>query len=130
MFAEFKAFLLKTNALALAVGVIIGTALGTVVSSLVKDIIMPPIGLVLGGVDFSQLKIVLQSASGSAKEVSINYGTFINTVISFIIVAFVVFMISKAFLRPEPTPETKLCPFCKEANDPAASRCRACTSQI
>ncbi len=130
MFAEFKAFLMKTNALALAVGVIIGTALGTVVSSLVKDIIMPPIGLVLGGVDFSQLKIVLQSASGSAKEVSINYGTFINTVISFIIVAFVVFMISKAFLRPEPTPETKLCPFCKEANDPAASRCRACTSQI
>jgi len=130
MFGEFKAFLLKTNALALAVGVIIGTALGSVVNSLVNDIIMPPIGLVLGGVDFSQLKIVLQSASGSAKEVAIGYGIFVNTLITFVIVAFVVFMISKAFLRPEPTPETKICPFCKEANDPAASRCRACTSEI
>src|SRR5512140_2819987 len=130
MFGEFKAFLLKTNALALAVGVIIGTALGTVVTSLVKDIIMPPIGLALGGVDFSSLRIVLQSNADPAKVVAINYGTFINTIITFIIVAFVVFLISKAFLRPEPTPETKICPFCKEANDPAASRCRACTSEM
>lgn len=130
MVAEFKAFLLKTNALGLAVGVIIGTALGAVVNSLVNNIIMPPIGLALGGVDFSQLKIVLQSANGTAKEVAIGYGTFINTIIIFVIVAFVVFMISKAFLRPEPTPETKICPFCKEANDPGASRCRACTSEI
>ncbi len=130
MFGEFKAFLLKTNALALAVGVIIGAALGNVVNSLVKDIIMPPVGLLLGGVDFSQLKITLQTNADPAKNVAINYGTFINTIISFVIIALIVFWISKMFLRPEPTPETKVCPFCKEANDPAASKCRACTSAI
>ena len=102
---EFRGFLLKTNALALAVGVIIGTALGTVVNSLVNDIIMPPIGLVLGGVDFSTLKIVLKDAVGGdpATEVAIRYGLFLNAIIAFIVVAFVVWQISKMFIK-EPAP--------------------------
>jgi large conductance mechanosensitive channel len=130
MVGEFKAFLLKTNALALAVGVIIGTALGAVVNSLVNDIIMPPIGMALGGVDFSQFKVVLHSSADPAKEVAIRYGTFINVMITFVIVAFVVFTISRIFLRPAPSPEVKTCLFCKEPNDAAATRCRACTSEI
>ena len=130
MIAEFRGFLTKTNALALAVGVIIGTALGAVVTSLVNDIIMPPIGLALGGVDFSQFKIVLQSASGPTKEVAIRYGTFVNVGITFVIVALVVFLISRVFLRPAPSPDFKTCPFCKEPNDVAATRCKACTSEI
>jgi large conductance mechanosensitive channel len=83
--SESKAFLLKTNALALAIGVIIGGALGTVVTSLVNDIIMPPIGMALGGVDFSQLKIVLKDAASGdpATEVAIRYGTFLNSIIAF-----------------------------------------------
>ena len=99
----FRAFLLETNALALAIGVIIGTALGTVVNSLVNDIIMPPIGLALGGVDFTQLKIVLGAATGGdpATEVAIRWGLFLNAVIAFIIVAFVVWQISRMFIKEE-----------------------------
>ncbi len=124
MLSEFRAFLLKTNALALAIGVIIGGALGTVVDSLVKDIIMPPIGFVLGKVDFSAL--VLDLGSG----VTIRWGAFVTAVISFVIVAFVVWQISKSFLK-EPAPaEVKTCPFCKEANAVDASKCRACASTI
>lgn len=128
--SEFKAFLLKTNALALAVGVIIGVALGSVVNSLVKDIIMPPIGLVLGGVDFAAMRIVLKDASDPAKVVAINYGTFLNSVIAFIIIAFVVFWVAKAFIREAPVAPSKACPFCREANAVDASKCRACTSAI
>lgn len=132
MLDEFKAFLLKTNALALAVGVIIGAALGTVVTSLVNDIIMPPVGVALGGVDFAQLKIVLKAAVGGdpATEVAIRYGTFINAVIAFIVVAFVVFLIARLFLKEPPPDEVKVCPFCKEANAVDASKCKACTSAI
>ena len=130
MIGEFKGFLLRTNALALAIGVIIGAAMGDVVKSLVNDVIMPPIGLALGGVDFSQLKIVLQSNADPTKEVAIRYGAFINFLIAFVVIAFVVFLVGKALMRPEPTPEIKSCPFCKEANDPTATRCRACTSEI
>ncbi|HET9614796.1 MAG TPA: large conductance mechanosensitive channel protein MscL [Candidatus Limnocylindrales bacterium] len=132
MLAEFRAFLLKTNALALAIGVIIGTALGTVVNSLVNDIIMPPIGVVLGGVDFGQLKWVLKSAVNNdpTTEVAIRYGAFINAVIAFIVIAFVVWQISKMFIK-EPAPaEVKTCPFCKEPNALDASKCRACASAI
>ena len=123
---EFRAFLLKTNALALAIGVIIGTALGTVVTSLVADIIMPPIGLLLGGVDFSQLAFNL-NADGS---VAIRYGAFINALITFVVVAFVVWQISKMFIKEEVAAETKGCPFCMEPNAPAATKCRACGSSI
>lgn len=128
----FREFLLKTNALALAVGVIIGVALGAVVTSLVTDIIMPPLGLALGGIDFSQLKIVLKAATGGdpATEVAIRYGTFITTVIAFIVIALVVYWISKAFIEEPPPAEVKTCPACKEPNALEASRCRACTSAM
>ncbi|MBA3234559.1 MAG: large conductance mechanosensitive channel protein MscL [Chloroflexi bacterium] len=124
--------MLKTNALALAAGVIIGVALGTVVTSLVEDIILPPIGLLLGGVDFSTLKIVLQEAAGGdpATEVAIRWGAFLNTVITFVIVAFVVFWISRVMIKEPPAEEVKTCPFCKEPNAIDATRCKACTSAI
>jgi large conductance mechanosensitive channel len=129
---EFRAFLLKTNALALAVGVIIGTALGTVVNSLVNDIIMPPIGLVLGGIDFADQKWILKQAVGGdpTTEVAIRYGAFINAIIAFLIIAFVVWQISRMFIKEPPPPEVKTCPFCKEANAVDASKCKFCASQI
>ena len=131
MLGEFKGFLLKTNALALAIGVIIGGALGTVVNSLVNDIIMPPVGMALGGVDFANLKIILKSASGDpATEVAIRWGAFVNAIIAFVVIAFVVWQISKMFIKPEPAMEVKTCPFCKEPHAIDASRCKACTSAI
>ena len=132
MVGEFRSFLLKTNALALAIGVIIGSALGTVVNSLVNDIIMPPIGLLLGGVDFSSLKIVLKAATGGdpTTEVAIRWGLFLNAIIAFVIIAFVVWRISKMFITEEVAAETKGCPYCLEPNAPAATKCRACASAI
>jgi large conductance mechanosensitive channel len=126
MLSEFRAFLLKTNALALAIGVIIGAALGTVVTSLVEDIIMPPIGLALGGVDFSQLALDL-NADGS---VAIRWGEFLSAVVTFVIVAFVVWQISRMFIRDEPAADLKDCPYCLEKIAAAATRCRACGSQL
>ena len=116
MVAEFRAFLTKSNALALAIGVIIGAALGAVVNSLVNDIIMPPIGYALGGVDFAQLKYVLkQPVNGDpATEVAIRWGLFVNALITFFIVALVVFLIARTLIRekpaepPEPSDEVKL----------------------
>lgn len=132
MLSEFKVFLLKTNALALAIGVIIGGALGTVVNSLVNDIIMPPIGMALGGVDFNKLTIVLKDAVGGdpATEVAIRYGAFLNAIIAFIVIGFVVWQISRMLIKEPPAAEVKTCPFCKEANSPEASKCRACASAI
>jgi large conductance mechanosensitive channel len=129
----FKAFLLKTNAMALAIAVIIGLALNNVVNSIVNDIIMPPIGLALGNIDFSRLQIVLRDSVDLNKVVAIRYGLFLNTVISFVIIAFVVYIISLIMLRPAPAspePPTKVCPFCKETVPEAATKCRACTSVI
>jgi large conductance mechanosensitive channel len=130
--SEFKGFLLKTNALALAIGVIIGVAAGGVVTSLVNDILMPPIGTLLGGVDFSDLKIVLQKATGddAATEVAIRWGSFINSIINFVIVGLVVFWIGKLLIKEPPATEVKTCPFCKEANAVDASKCKACASAI
>lgn len=114
MLPEFREFLFRTNALGLAIGVIIGAALGTVVTSLVEDIIMPPIGMALGGVDFSDLKLVLREATGGdpATEVAIRWGSFLNAVITFVVIAFVVWRLSKALIREEapagPTPEQVL----------------------
>ncbi len=136
MWNDFKSFLLKTNALALAIGVIIGAALGSVVNSLVNDIIMPPIGQILGKVDFGQLKIVLQAATDPADpatEVAIRYGAFLNAVIGFVIVGFIVWRISKVFIKEAPAapePEMKTCPYCKQLNASDATKCMHCTSAI
>ena len=129
----FREFLLKANALALAVGVIIGVAMGNVVNSLVNDVIMPPIGMALGNLDFSQMKVVLKATGDPKTEVAIRYGAFINVVISFVIVALVVYVITSLLLRvaPEvPGPPTKTCQFCKETVPADATKCRACTSAI
>ena len=133
---EFKEFAMKGSVVDLAVGVVIGNAFGTVVNSLVKDIIMPPVGLLLGGVDFNNLFIDLSGkhpaslkAAQDAGLATINYGVFINTVITFIIVAFVVFLIARSFV-PAP-PATKVCPRCLADDLPlGATRCPHCTSDI
>jgi large conductance mechanosensitive channel len=133
MVSEFRGFLLKTNALALAIGVIIGTALGTVVNSLVNDIIMPPVGLLLGGIDFAAQQVELKAptvAGDATTGVYLRYGAFINAIIAFIVIAFVVFQISKMFIKEEAASETKSCPFCMEANALGATKCRACASAI
>jgi len=133
MWREFREFLLKQNALALAVGVIIGAAAGRVVSSLVADMLMPLISLVMPHGDWKASKIVLSTAVGpDGKEVvnSINYGTFIGTIVDFVIVAFVVFLIVRWFLKPAPKAPTKPCPYCKEVIALDATKCRACTSVV
>jgi large conductance mechanosensitive channel len=133
MVGEFRAFLLKTNALALAIGVIIGGALGTVVNSLVNDIIMPPIGLILGGIDFAAQAIELKHPTDLADPttgVYLRYGAFINAIIAFVVIAFVVWQVSRSFIKDPPPAEAKTCPFCKEANAVDASKCRACASAI
>jgi large conductance mechanosensitive channel len=96
MMKEFKEFAMRGNVVDLAVGIIIGGAFGKIVSSLVSDVIMPPIGLMMGGVDFSSLAVTLKAAEGANPAVTINYGVFINTVIDFIIVAFAIFMLIRA----------------------------------
>ena len=96
MMSEFKDFAMKGNVVDMAVGIVIGAAFGKIIASLVKDIIMPPIGVALGGVDFSDLGMVLQEAQGEVAAVSINYGTFIMTILDFVIIAFAIFMAIKA----------------------------------
>ena len=120
MMSEFKEFAMKGNVVDLAVGVIIGGAFGKIVSSLVNDVLMPPIGMLMGGVDFSSKAIVLKAAEGDKAEVLLKYGVFVNSVIDFVIVAFVIFMVIKQMNRlkkeappapaapPEPTAEEKL----------------------
>lgn len=150
MFKEFKEFAIKGNVVDMAVGIIIGAAFGTIVKSLVADVIMPPIGLLLGGVDFTDLFVVLKEgataaapyasleAAKAAGAVTINYGSFINTVISFIIVAFAVFMVIKAINKakreeeeaPPAEPTEKDCPKCFTAIPIPATRCPHCTSEI
>ena len=139
MWSEFKAYLLKTNALALAIAVILGTTLGAVVNSLVNDIIMPPVGLLLGKVDFSRLYINLSDAkyatldeARKAGAATLNYGFFANTVITFIVVALVVFMVERMVVRekPTPVPARKDCPFCGMNILAVAKRCPHCTSQL
>jgi large conductance mechanosensitive channel len=134
MLDEFKKFLLQTNALALAIGVIIGGAVGKVVSSLVADILMPLIGLLIpAGGQWRELSFVLSHKPDGSPGNAITYGAFLGNLVDFIIIALCVFMITKALLKPAPaTPAapTKECPECKEIIPAAARKCRACTSVV
>ena len=133
MWREFRDFLLKQNALALAVGVITGAALGRVVTSLVADLLMPVISVGMPGGDWRAWKYVLSQTVGpDGKEVvnSINYGAFVGTIVDFVIVSFAVFLIVKRLLPSAPDAPTKNCKFCLETVPVAASKCKACGSAI
>jgi large conductance mechanosensitive channel len=146
MLKEFKAFVMRGNVLDLAVGIIIGASFGTIVKSLVDDVIMPPIGLALGNVDFANLFVLLKPGlkapapyatvadAQAAGAVTINYGNFVNNVVTFIIVAFVVFLIVRVANRLKPqdaaAPTTKDCPYCRMAIPVGATRCPQCTSEL
>lgn len=137
MWSEFKAFLLKANVLALALAFILGVALASVVDSLVNDIIMPPVGKLLGGTDFQNMFIDLSgkgyptlAAAKEAGAATINYGVFINTCITFAVVAFVVFLIARSFVKEAPAAPTKACPRCTLSIPADATRCPHCTSDI
>ena len=144
---EFKTFAMRGNVIDMAVGIIIGAAFGKIVDSLVKDIIMPPLGWVLGRVDFSKLFLVLPDGKGvkydsldaaqAAGAVTINYGLFINTLISFLLVAFAVFLLIKVINKlqaekkvEEAAPTTKECPYCCSVIAINATKCPNCTSDI
>jgi large conductance mechanosensitive channel len=130
---EFRGFITKTNALALAIGVIIGAAVGSVVSGLAADILMPVIGQLLPAGDWRQAKIVLSSvtdAAGKTSESAILYGHFLGTVVDFLIISFVVFLIVRMLVKPAPSEPVKTCPECLEKVPEAARRCRACTSAL
>ncbi|MDQ6677114.1 MAG: large conductance mechanosensitive channel protein MscL [Acidobacteriota bacterium] len=133
MLSGFKQFLFKTNALALAVGVIIGAAVGKVVSSLVADILMPFISLAIPGGDWRSAKYVLGTTTGpDGKTVvnSVNVGTFLGNVVDFIIIALVIYLITKALIKEPPPPATKACPKCLETIPLAAAKCRYCTADL
>lgn len=145
MFKEFKEFALKGNVVDMAVGIIIGAAFGVMVKSLVDDVMMPPIGLLLGNIDFSDLFLVLRdgkvagpyfsvAAARQAGAVTLNYGQFINTIINFLIVAVAIFMVVKGMnrlKREKPAdPTTKECPYCSSTIPITAKRCPHCTSDL
>jgi large conductance mechanosensitive channel len=145
MFKDFKEFALRGNVVDMAVGIIIGAAFGTIVKSLVSDVIMPPIGLLLGNVDFSSLFLVLREGktvgpyatpeiAKAAGAVTLNYGVFINTIISFLIVSFAVFLVIHQINRLKKEapvePDTKECPFCFSNIPLKATRCPHCTSEL
>jgi|MudIll2142460700_1097286.scaffolds.fasta_scaffold648111_2 large conductance mechanosensitive channel len=149
MFKEFKEFAMRGSVLDMAVGIIIGVAFGAIVSSLVADVLMPPIGLILGKVDFANLYILLMSgptpgpydslaAAQQAGAVTLNYGAFINKIISFLIVAFSLFLVIRGMNKmqkkkveaPAAEPTTKDCPFCATAVPIKAVRCPHCTSDL
>ncbi len=149
MFKEFREFAMRGNVVDMAVGIVIGAAFGKIVSSVVADVMMPPIGLLLGGVDFSNLFAVLKDGAAkpppylsladaqAAGAVTLNYGLFINQIIGFVIVAFALFMVVKGMnsMRRQPeaapaAPTTKNCPECTMAIPLAARRCPQCTAAI
>ncbi len=141
MLKEFKEFAMRGNVLDMAVGIIIGAAFGKIITSFVSDILMPPIGLLLGNVDFSSLFINLSGQAfatlADAKKAgaaTINYGLFLNTILDFLIVAFAIFLlikqVNKLNRQPAPAPTTKDCPYCLSAIPIPAVRCAHCTSQL
>ena len=145
MFKEFKEFAMKGNVMDMAIGIIIGAAFGKIVSSFVADVLMPPLGLLMGGADFSNKFITLSGAgpfetleaAKNAGAVTMNYGLFLNTVIDFVIIAFAIFIMVKQINRLKRKPEaapaaptTKDCPYCLSAIPIKASRCPHCTSEL
>jgi large conductance mechanosensitive channel len=148
MLKEFKEFAMRGNVVDMAVGIIIGAAFGQIITSLVNDVLMPPIGLLLGNVDFSNLFIVLKGGTvagpyvsladaQAAGAVTINYGVFVNTIISFVIVALAVFLLIRSINRlqrqeeaPPAEPTTKECPYCLSSIPIKATRCPHCTSEL
>ena len=142
MLKEFKEFAMRGNVVDMAIGIIIGGAFGKIISSLVGDILMPPIGRLMGNLDFSNLFIVLNGqaydslkAAKDAGAPTINYGLFLNTVIDFVIVAFAIFMLVKQLNRlkkeaPPAAPTTKECPYCLTQIALKATRCSSCTSEV
>ena len=149
MFKEFKEFVMRGNVVDMAIGIVIGAAFGGIVKSFVDDVLMPPIGLLLGNVDFANLFITLKegakaagpyaslAAAKTAGAVTLNLGVFINTVISFIIIAFAVFLVIKGINRmkreqaaPAAEPTTRECPFCLSEIPLKATRCPHCTSEL
>jgi large conductance mechanosensitive channel len=142
MMSEFKEFAMKGSVIDLAIGIVIGAAFGKIVTSLVNDIIMPPIGMLLGGVNFNDLFISLDGKTYASLAVAqaagaptINYGAFINVIIEFLIIAFVIFLLVKQINRMKRKPEappanTKSCDYCKETIPLAAVRCPHCTSNL
>jgi len=142
MVKEFKEFIMRGNVVDMAVGIIIGAAFGKIVTSFVNDILMPPIGLLLGKMDFSNLFIDLSgqhyptvAAAKAAGAATLNYGIFFNTALDFIIIAFAIFLLIRQVNRmkrpaPAPAPSTKECPFCLSAIPLKATRCPHCTSEI
>ena len=142
MYREFKEFAMRGNVVDLAVGVVIGTAFGKIVTSFVEDVLMPPIGLLLGGVDFSNLFITLSgkdypsiAAAKAAGAATLNYGVFFNNILNFLIIAFAIFLLIKQINRmqtPEPAaaPTTKDCPYCLSAVPLKATKCAHCTSDL
>ena len=142
MLNEFRAFALRGNVVDMAVGIIIGAAFGSIVSSLVNDVVMPPIGLLLGGVDFTNLFVTLSAGSyrtlaeaQAAGAATINVGVFINTVLDFVIVAFAIFVVVRQMNRlkrqpPPADPTEKDCPFCLSRIPIKATKCAHCTSEL
>jgi large conductance mechanosensitive channel len=132
---EFKEFAIKGNVIDMAVGLVIGAGFGKIVSSLVSDVIMPPIGLLLGNVDFSNLAFVLKEKTADSPAVALRYGVFLNSILDFVIVAFAIFVLIKQINRlkhsaPPVAPTEKPCPFCLSPVPLQATKCRQCTSSI
>ena len=141
MLKEFREFTTRGNLLDMAIGIVMGAAFGRIITSLVNDVIMPPIGLALGGLDFANLFIVLKggpypsiAAAKAAGAPTLNYGVFINTIIDFVIVAFVIFLLIRQVNRmrraAEAAPTTKPCPYCLSEIPLGAVRCPHCTSDV
>ena len=134
MLQEFKTFLTKSNALALAVGVIIGAATGKIVSGVVDDLLMPIIGLILPAGDWREAKFVLKTVTDAKGKITVNaiaYGHLIGTIIDFFLIALVVFLVTKSLIKPAPPgPPTKNCPECLEAIPVEARKCKACGSSV
>ena len=148
MLKEFREYAMRGNVLDMAVGIIIGAAFGAIIKSMVADVIMPPIGMLLGNVDFTNLYVIMQAgvpvgpyasltAAQEAGAVTLNYGLFLNTIVNFLIVAFAIFVLIRSINRlqreeeaPPPDPITKDCPFCFTEIPIKATRCPHCTSEL